>query len=197
MIKKLLLTLIISVTLFANDCSPYYNPNKFYEAPEYLATLIEENIENLGLTLFDKTAAYEKLSFKKEKNTYTKKESYIQLKEYQYPNKTQFWKYKSNNNVVDEINISHTEYYRFADLEIANEINENFEQFWSDWIEDGYSMQLVPEQVLFQYKDYYFSFSVFIYGIKNDATQLEKTVVNYWFKNFTPQVNEHIECMKK
>lgn len=197
MIKKLLLTLIISLNLFANDCSPYYNPNKFYEAPEYLATLIEENIEQHGLTLFGKAKSYEKLNFEKAETLYIKKDSFTQLKEYKYPNKTQLWKYKIKDNSVDEINISRAEYYRFADLEIANEINENFEQFWSDWIEDGYSMQLVPEQVLFQYKQHYFSFSVFIYGIKNDATQLENTVVNYWFKNFTPQVNEHIECMKK
>ena len=196
MIKKLFLITLLITSINAKDCSPYFNPDKFYEAPEYLQELIENNIDSLGVKLFDTKEEYSKLNFKKSQNEYIKEKSFLQFKDYKYPLKTQLWKYKLLNNQVDEINISKTEYYRFADLEIANEINENFEQFWSDWIEDGYSMQLVPEQILFRYKDSYFSFSVFIYGIKNDATPLEKTVINYWLKNYTPQVNEYIECSK-
>lgn len=196
MIKKILtITLLVSF-VWANECSPYFNPDKFYEAPEYLEELIENNINTLGVKLFEDKKQYSKLSFKKFEDEFIKDNSFVDFKDYKYPQNTEFWKYKTKNGLVDEINISKTEYYRFEDLEIANEINDNFEQFWSDWVEDGYSMQLVPEQVLFKYKDYYFSFSVFIYGIKNDATPLEKTVINYWLKNYTPQVQEYIQCSK-
>jgi hypothetical protein len=128
------------------------------------------------------------------KNTFFKKESFIQQKEYIYPIKQGLWKYKTKNNYVDEINIARTEIYRFKDEDIANSINDDFDNFWMDYIEDGYSMQLTPEQTLFRYNGEYFTFSVYIYGVKGDATPLKGTVVNFWFKNYTHEVNEYIQC---
>jgi len=98
---------------------------------------------------------------------------------------------------VDEVNIAQVELYRFSDLEIATDINDEFGEFWGNWIEDAYEMQLTPEQTLFRYNNKYFSFSVFIYGVKGDATELKGTVVNYWFKDYTKQVNEYIKCKKQ
>ena len=132
--------------LFASDCSPYFNPNKFYEAPQYLQELLE--------------------------NTNINKEKI-------------------------EFIIQKPELYQFRDSEIAQEINENFGGFWADWIEDGYEMQLVPEQTLFHYKDNYFSLEVFVYGVKGDATKLKATTVKYRFYKYTNEVNTYIKCNKK
>ncbi len=38
--------------------------------------------------------------------------------------------------------------------------------------------------------------SVFIYGIKGDSTALSGTVVNFWLKDYTKEVNTYIQCMK-
>lgn len=195
MLKRIILIQFILLhILFAKDCVNYYNPEKFYEAPLYLEELIEENIK--GLALFAKKEDYKYLEFKKENNTYTKKDSFIKLKEYIYPIQSQLWKYKVKNNFIEEFDISMREYYKLEDSEIANEINENFEGFWNDWIEDGYSMQLIPTHTLFRYKDYYFALSVFVYGVKGDASSLKHTVVNYHLKNYTKEVKTYLKCMK-
>ncbi|MCK5110352.1 MAG: hypothetical protein KAQ94_02440 [Arcobacteraceae bacterium] len=89
------------------------------------------------------------------------------------------------------------ELYRFTEDEIANDINDNFGGFWNEWIEDGYEMQLVPEQTLFRYKDNYFSLQVLIYGVVGDATTLKGTTVEYHFYNYTKEVNKHILCKKQ
>lgn len=197
MLKKILILQILLLNLlFAKDCANYFNPNKFYEAPLYLQELIEENIENLELSLFGNKKEFKKLNFKETKNIFIKDDSFFTLKEYLYPIKSQLWKYKVKNSEVDEIEISKSEYYKLEDSEIANEINENFEQFWNDWNEDGYTMQLLPTHTLFSYKEYYFALSVFVYGFKGDASSLEKTVVNYNFKNYTKEVNTYIKCIK-
>ena len=45
--KKLLLLIItLSTVVLANDCSPYFNPKKFYDAPEMLSEILDENFPN-------------------------------------------------------------------------------------------------------------------------------------------------------
>lgn len=194
--KTIFLLIFISTLVFAKDCATYYKPDKFYEAPLYLEELIEENIHNLELEVFGSAKEYKKLNFKKDNDTFIKENSFVKLKDYTYPIKSQLWKYKIKNKKIEEFDISKKEYYKFLDSDIANEINENFEQFWNDWVEDGYSMQLLPTHTLFRYKDFYFSLSVFIYGVKGDASSLEHTIVNYHFKNYTKEVNKYIKCVK-
>jgi len=104
-----------------------------------------------------------------------------------------------NHKIDDKIktfNIIKKELYQYRDEEIASEINDNFEQLWSDWIEDGYEMKLTPEQTLLHYNGHYLSLEVFIYGVYGDATKLDKTEVKYTFYNYTHEVKKHIQCKK-
>lgn len=193
--KKFLFSSVLCFsTLFANDCSPYYNPDKFYEAPEYLQDLLDTSLR--GKNLFGEVSEYKSLDFTKNSdNKYTNKS--IELKDYKFPKKNGLYSYKIKNKNIDEIEIATVNLYRYTDVEIAEEINNDFEGFWSDWIEDGYEMQLIPEQILLKYNDKYFTFSVFIYGVKGDTTRLEGTSIKYWMKDYTKQVNEYIECSKR
>jgi len=142
--------LLFPLLLLANNCSPYFNPDKFFKGPEYLDNLLKDiDIEK-------------KLHF----------------------------------------TIEEKELYRYTSIDIAMQINENFQDhyeddgYWRDWKEDAYEMRLVPEQILFQYKKFYLSLHVIIEGVIGDATKLKGTVVKYNFYNYTKQVNKHIECKK-
>ena len=145
MLLKIFSVLLLGNLLYASQCSPYFNPERFYDAPEYL----QEILKNIKI-----------------------------------------------NKKTDEFDIKKAELYKFSEFEIAQEINENFGGFWSDWIEDGYEMQLTPEHTLFKYNNFYFSLSVFIYGVTGDATKLNATTVKYHFYNYTKEVNKHIICEK-
>jgi hypothetical protein len=192
--KYIFLASILTSFISANDCSTYYNPNRFYEAPWYLNEIIIENIEKKNLSLFGSKSEYEKLYFKQKKDIFISK--YKKLNEYFYPIENGLFEYKIKNEKVDEFSISKIELYKYATSAIAEEINDNFEEFWSDWIEDNYEMQLYPEQTLFKYKNTYFSFAVYIYGVKGDGTTLESTRVKYYFKNYTKEVEVNIQCNK-
>lgn len=191
--KILIIIFILNISLFANNCSPYYNPEKFYDAPQYLVDLIDESLNDLKL--FGKEENYKTLSFKKQNSYFTN--DYIKLNEYYFPKKSGLFTYKLKDSMVDEFTIATVNLYKYSDEEIANEINNDFEGFWLDWIEDGYEMQLEPQQVLFNYNGKYFSFSVYIYGVKGDTTRLEGTTIKYWFKDYTKEVNEYIVCSNK
>ncbi|WP_072680384.1 hypothetical protein [Arcobacter sp. LA11] len=190
MIKVLLFLLCFNI-LNANECSPYFNPEKFYETPEALSELLDENFPN-GIFIDTKFDNEIKINDK-----VLKKDYFVKDKEYIYPIKSGFWKYKKMNNKIDEVNLARAEIYRFADTDIANTINDDFENFWNDYLEDAYEMQLTPEQTLFRYNNTYFTMSVFIYGVKGDSTPLKGTVVNLWLKDYTKEVNTHIKCMKE
>ncbi|RLA77742.1 MAG: hypothetical protein DRG78_16695 [Epsilonproteobacteria bacterium] len=141
--KNIFLSLTFISFIWASNCSPYYNPNRFIEASDALDEL--------------------------------------------------FIKYKVNNN-IKKFNIVKKELYQYIDEEIAGEINDSFGYLWNDWIEDGYEMQLSPEQTLIHYNGHYLSLEVFIYGIKGDATKLNKTEVKYSFYNYTNEVHKYIKC---
>ena len=143
--KKIILFCFIVTFSFSSNCSPYYNPQRFIDSPDFLIELLE------------------------------------------------------NQKIQDDIKrfeIIKTELYKYRDEEIAQEINEAFEYLWNDWIEDGYEMQLTPEQTLFKYKNNYLSLEVFIYGVKGDATKRTTTQVKYFFYNYTPEVKKYIKCIK-
>ena len=188
---KVFTFLLCFTILNASQCSPYFNPKKFYETPEALTELLDENFPEgvFSSKKFDIEIV--------ENDEILKKGSFIKDNEYIYPNKSGFWKYKIINNKVEEVNFARSEIYRFLDEDIANTINDDFENFWQDFIENAYEMQLTPEQTLFRYNDTYFTMSIFIYGVKGDATPLKGTVVNLWLKDYTKQVNIHIKCMKE
>lgn len=195
---KLFLTCFVFIlTLNAKECSPYYNPERFYDANENLIELIKNNITDKGFEFFEESQTFKKLAFKKESDYYISTDKHIRLNEYIYPVTKGIWKYKKQNEQIDEINIAQIELYRYKDAEIAEELNQSYGEFWSDWIEDGYEMKLIPEQTLFRYNDKYFTFSVYVYGFIGDATLLKGTIINYWFKDYTKHVNKYIQCKKE
>lgn len=195
MIKILIILFLTIFISQAKECSPYYNPEKYYEAPELLVEFIEETLSQDKL--FIKHTPLMSKDFKRINNEYIKDKSYTQHGDYIYPIKTGLWKFKTKNGYLNELNISRSEIYRFKDEEIANSINDDFDNYWMDFTEDGYQMQLTPEQTLFRYNHEYFTFSVFIYGVDGDATPLKGTSVNFWFKNYTNEVNEFIQCKRQ
>ncbi|PLY06500.1 MAG: hypothetical protein C0625_09085 [Arcobacter sp.] len=190
--KKILIIFILLITFsYSKECSPYFNPEKFYEAPELLKEILDKNFPNGIFTDYHFKEAI------KKNNEILKKNSFIEKGEYIYPTKNGLWKYKKIKNKIDEINIARTEIYKFSDIDIANTINDDFENFWLDYIENAYEMQLTPEQTLFRYNTTYFTMSVFIYGVKGDSIPLKGTTVNFWLKDYTKEVNTYIKCMKE
>lgn len=194
-LKTIIFIFFYTNNISANTCSSYYNPDRFFHSPIYLENLIKENIEIYDIELFDKKIKYEKLYFIRKKNLFIKNNSYLQQKDYIYPIKSGLWKYSIRNGKINEINISRSEIYRYSQEEIANDLNDSFEEFWTDWNEDAYEMQLIPNRTLFKYKNKYFAFSVFIYGVIGDSTKLKGTKINYLFKDFTKEVNIYKNCI--
>ena len=48
------------------------------------------------------------------------------------------------------MNISRAEIYWYSQEEITNDLNDSFKEFFADWSEDHYEMQLMSSRILFK-----------------------------------------------
>ena len=196
--KRVIFVLLFVVSLlFSKECADQYNDEAFLDAPSRLGDIVDEELK--GLPLFGNAKAYKKLGFKKikidEENWYIKPGSYIKEKDYIYPIKSGLWKYHVNKeSFVDEFDIADAYSYKDKVESVANEINSDFEGMWSRWGGDDYALKLLPEDAQLRYGNFYLSLNVYLYGVKEDATNLKNTVINYHFLNYTNEVNQYLKC---
>ncbi len=187
-------------TLFSKECADQYNNEAFLDAPMRVGDILDEGLK--GLSLFGSAKLYKKLGFKivkiDKEEYYIKPNSYKKLGDYIYPIKSGLWKYHiDKNGFVDEFDIADVYSYKDRVESVASEINSDFEGLWSKWGGDDYALKLLPEDAQLRYGSFYLSLNVYLYGVKEDATNLDKTVVNYHFLNYTDEVNRYIKCKNK
>lgn len=200
-IKRVLFVLLLALSfLFSKECADQYSDEAFLDAPSRLGDILDEGLK--GLPLFGDMAAYKKLEFKKIKidgeNWYIKPGSYIKEKDYTYPIKSGFWKYHVNKKgFIDEFDIAEAYSYKDSVESVANEINSDFEGMWSRWGGEAYALKLLPEDAQLRYGNFYLSLNVYLYGVKEDATTLKNTVIDYRFLNYTNEVNQFLKCKNR
>ena len=192
--------LFIFSFVFAKECADQYNPENFLDAPMRVGDILDDALKNLPL--FGKEKVYNKLKFKKVsfdgKSWYAKPNSYKKEGDYIYPQISGLWKYHvGKNGYIDEFDIADAYSYKDRVESVANEINSDFEGLWSRWGGDDYALKLLPEDAQIRYENFYFSLNVYLYGVKEDATNLKNTVVNYHFLNYTNEVNQFLKCKKE
>ncbi len=201
LIKRVVFILLIGIsTLFSKECADQYSDKSFLDAPSRLGDIIDEGVK--GLALFADGKIYKKLGFKKikidGKNWYIKANSFIKQRDYIYPKVSGLWRYHiDKNGFVDEFDIAEVYSYKDGVESVANEINSDFEGLWRSWGGDDYALKLLPEDAQLRYGSFYLGLNVYLYGVKEDATNLDKTVINYHFLNYTDEVNRYIKCKNK
>jgi len=186
--KYILIIILLSRSLFANDCADEFSPEKFQESPSFFEDLV------------DMTPIGEKkeLGFEKKGDTFYKSNSYVTYKAYTYPTTNSFWSYKvDKSGKIYEVNISQIESSRLDDETLTQMLNDDFEGAWRVWDGDGYEHYMVPEFVRFRYGNKYLSLKTYFWGIEGDSARVDKSTINYEIIDFTDEVNGYIKCMKK
>jgi len=200
-IKSIIFILLFGVSLlFSKECADQYNDEAFLDAPLRLGDILDEALK--GLPLFGSATAYKNLGYKKIKidgeDWYIKPGSYVREKDYIYPVKSGLWKYHvDKRDFVDEFDIADAYGYKDRVESVANEINSDFEGLWSRWGGDDYALKLLPEDAQLRYGNFYLSLNVYLYGVKEDATSLKNTVIDYRFLNYTNEVNQYLKCKEE
>ncbi len=186
--------LLFCISLFAKQCADQYNSEAFLDAPERLGEIIDNGLK--GLPVFGKAKEYQKLGFKKikiyNKIYFINTKKIKRERDYIYPIKSGLWKFHiDKNGFVDEFDIAEAFGYKDKVESVANEINSDFEGLWNRWGGDDYALLMQPEDAQLRYGNFYLSFNVYLYGVEEDATRLENTVIDYHFLNYTNEVNKY------
>jgi hypothetical protein len=199
-VRYIFIVLFLITFVFAKQCADQYNPEGFFDAPRRLGEIVDNNLKNLKL--FGKVKEYKKLHFKKlkisNKMYYVKKSSFVKKGDYIYPLISGLWKYHiDKNGNIDELDIADVFEYKGDVESVANEVNGDFNGLWSRWGGSAYAMRMVPEDAQIRYGSFYLSMTVYLYGVKEDATELKYTTIDYNILNYTNEVNRFIKCKER
>ncbi len=197
-VTRVIFSLIfIALLLKAEKCADQYNPKNFLDAPDRVGEIIDNGLKNLPL--FGDGAVYKVLGFEKvkidDKVYYIDKKFIKKVGDYIYPLKSGLWRYHlDKNGQVDEFDIADVFEYKDSLESVASEVNSDFEGLWSRWGGEAYAHKLYPDDAQLRYGDNYLTLNVYIYGVKDDATTLKNSTVDYRFLNYTNEVSNYTKC---
>ncbi len=198
--RYIFVVLFLITLSFSKQCADQYNPEGFFDAPQRLGEIVDSNLKHLKL--FAKAKEYKELHFGKlkinNKIYFVKKDSFVKKGDYIYPVKSGLWRYHvDKNGNVDELDIADAFEYKDTAESVANEINSDFNGLWSRWGGSAYAMKMIPDDAQIRYGSFYLSMTVYLYGVKDDATDLKNTTIDYHLLNYTNEVNGFIKCKKR
>ncbi len=115
----------------------------------------------------------------------------------EYPSKTGIWKIIDLGNGTTEVHLLISEPQKLAQTQAFNSYNDLLGEPFADYDDQAYVMIMQPEDIRRVYNGKYFTINVSAYGLKDDATDLPRTVADITFTDYTAWVMENRECGTK
>ncbi len=196
--KIFYLLFLVSFSLFANNCADQYNNENFITAPEHFGEIADNKLDiYFGKDVKNFNKDFHAYNLQGE-IYYLRDGFFLKQKDNYYPIKDGVWKLHVNKNgKVDELELAQNTLYQDPIEDIANNLNSDMENLWAKWDGDAYGYYMIPEYVQLNYKDFYISMKVFLYGSDGDSAGLKKAFIDFYIINNTKEVNKFIRCSKK
>ncbi len=201
MIRLISLLAISSLFIFGagKACPSHYDPDRFEESSDELALYIDEYFIDRSISfpptkhdLIRLGLIYDNMA-----NEWLLPSSTVSYKELSFPVKSGIWKQKIFKESIIVTHLLTNEPIRISELDAINIYNGLLGAYWNDYRVDGYEMTLMPDDVKIRYKQRYFELNIYIYGLKNDATNLPKTYMDTVFRDVTQLVKKYMACKEE
>jgi len=199
-IRRIFLPAIsLSLLLLAREhCPDHYNPKWFEEPSDELILLIEEYFEDRNISFLPSVEEIQQLGLKPlGSGVWQLPKSTKAYHDLRFPIRPGLWRYEEAKGGISTTHLLIQEHTRLSEIEAINVYNGLLGAYWNDYDVDGYEMRLKPEDSRIRYKTHYFELNVKLYGLKNDATALERTYTDILFRDYTRQVAAFIECKEQ
>ena len=200
MILRAFLPVISSLLLLhgSSVCPDDYAPNSFEEAGDETKDLIDEYFTQKNIPFLPRMADIKKLKLSPSgKNFYIYPGSLLKSGRRFYPFKTGIWKIETPSSEITVTHLLVKEYYPLAETEAFNNYNELLGDGFADYDNRAYVMQMKPDEIRMHFKNRYFGLSVNIYGVQDDATELNTTVADIIFTDYSIWVEKYKKCKGK
>jgi len=193
--------LVISMTLLlvaGKPCPDHYNPKWFEEPSDEITLLIEEYFEEKHIPFLPPLKQIKKLGLKSlGSGVWQLPESTRSYKDIYFPVTPGIWRYEQAAQRINTTHLLIREHTQLSEIEAINVYNGLLGAYWNDYTVDGYEMTLKPEDTRIRYKDRFFELNVKLYGLKNDASRLDRTTADLIFRDYTHKVEQFKQCQEK
>jgi len=177
-------------------CHDSYSAASFEAADDDLQEFIDEYFHDAKIPFFPGQKQLKKLGLlPKGKGVYQK--PYVLQKaggHRRYPVTPGLWRVVDLGGGVWEDHLLIREPQRLAETQAFNTYNDLLGEPFADYDDQAYIMLLQPEDVRRRFEGHFFTINVHIYGLRDDATALPRTVSDVILTDYTAWVEQNRQC---
>ena len=198
MIRRVFLPVISAGILLYGGmpiCPDDYAPASFEEASDELTDLIDEYFTDAGIPFPPPKERLRSLGLvPKGGGIYLRPGSLIRRGRNIYPFAPGIWKVEFPGDGIEIVHLLIREPQRLTEAEAFNTYNDRVGGLFADYDDQAYGLRMLPEDVRQHSQGRYFTLNVRIYGVADDATDLNRTVADLIFTDYGRMVQRYRQC---
>ncbi|ADV46610.1 hypothetical protein [Nitratifractor salsuginis] len=201
MIRRAFLPVISALLLQAGgrgECPDDYTPASFEEASDELLDFVDEYFTDAKLPFLPSKSDLKRLGLVRIKpGLYQRPDAMIQSGRRRYPYRSGIWRVEFPGEGITIVHLLLKEPRQLSESEAFNTINDSVGDLFADYDNRAYILRMLPEDVRQKVGDKYITLNVHVYGVRDDATELNTTVADYILTDYSKLVGKYLECVKK
>jgi len=201
MIRRLLPVLVSTIFLLqggAPVCPDDYAPASFEEASDALNDLIDEYFIDAGIPFPPPKTALRSLGLHPlGTGVYQRPGSLIRRGRSRYPFHPGLWRVEFPGDGIEVFHLLIREPERLTETEAFNTYNDLVGGLYADYDNRAYELRMLPEELRQRSHGRYFTLTIRIYGVVDDATDLNRTVADLIFTDYGRMVERYRQCRRQ
>jgi hypothetical protein len=189
----------LTLSALSAPCHDNYSAASFEEAGEDLEEFIDEYFVSAKIPFFPEPKNYPALKLVQQADGEYSLPHALQKGggNRLYPTRPGLWQVIDHGTSVREYHLLICEPQPLTQTEAFNTYNDLLGEPYADYDDEAYGMTLQPEAIRRQSAGRYFTISVTVYGLLDDATRLPRTCTDVIITDYTAWVDENTQCHPK
>ena len=178
------------------SCHDDYTAESFEAAGEELGSFIDEYFTDVNISFPPQKNQFKALHLVQQgEGIYLRPDATRQAGgKRRYPVRPGIWKVIDFGAGVWEIHVLVREPQKLSETEAFNTDNDLLGEPFADYDNAAYGMTLQPEDIRRRYRNRFFTLNARVYGVRGDATQLDRTLTDVVLTDYTDWVKRNRWC---
>jgi len=199
--RAFLLAISAGLLLYAAGSAPCpddYPPASFEAASEELMDWIDEHFTEVGIPFPPERNALTRLGLTRQSDgSYLRPGSLIRRGGRRYPWHRGLWKVEFPGDGIVVYHLLVKEPERLEAIRAFNTVNDAVGGLFGDYDDEAYEMRMLPEDPRIRIHGHFFTLNARIYGLHDDATDLNRTVEDFIFTRYDTLIDTYRQCRKR
>ncbi len=178
----------------ASICPDDYPPRSFPEAEDELASFLDEYFPEAGLSLPPTPNQLRRHGLRPVSDGWALPDALHRVGKRSYPLHPGLWRVSYPGRGLVVLHILVRDPASLSESEAFNTYNDLLGDLFADYDDPAYGMTLLPEGVRRRWRGRYLGITVRIYGVRDDATGLKRSVGDVILTDYSPWVHRYLDC---